>query len=208
MRHLARHAAPAVIEGSVIPFVLFVVSLRLGGITTALTTGVAYAYGRIWWRRRRGGQASSFLVLGALTLTVRTVITLCTGSTLLFFLQPSISGALTGGAFGVSAGTARPLAARFTGDLLPLPEGLLGQAPVQRFFARVSLLWGGLQVAHAALSVWLLSVLPTGSYVLVRTVGSWVLTLAAIGATVVWFRRSMARSGLRVVRATVAPCAR
>jgi hypothetical protein len=69
---------------------------------------------------------------------------------------------------------------------------------VRRFFRQISLLWAFAQTANAGLTIWLLFSQSLATFVLLRSAVSATLTLAAIAGSVLWFKRSMARSGIVV----------
>jgi hypothetical protein len=196
---VARHASVRVIEGVVIPLALFLVGLRVFGAWGAMTVGLVWAYGligaRLFMRRRVPG----ILVLGAVTITARTLIALCAHSITLYFLQPSLGSALVAGAFLVSVLVDRPLAARLAGDFCPLSTEVHANEHVRRFFRQISLLWAFAQAANAGVTIWLLFSQSIGTFVILRSVVSLCVTCSAILASSLWFRASMARNGIDVV---------
>lgn len=200
---LARHAAPHVIEGSLVPMALFVVMLRVVGVWGAVLAGAGWAYAAIAWRLVTRTRVPGLLVLGALTLTARTVLAVASGSVVVYFLQPTLGTALVAGAFLLSVPLGRPLAERLARDLCPIPPGVLAHAHVRRFFLRVSLLWAFTQFVNAAVTLWLLLSQSLGTFIVARAAVSWALTGGAILVSIAWFRHSMTRHGLlapRVVR--------
>jgi len=188
---LLRHAAPRVVEGTVLPLGVFLLGLRFLGVAGAVAAGLGFAYSAIAWRLATGRRVPGILVLGALTLTAKSVLTLATGSVFLYFLQPTLGTALVAAAFLLSVPARRPLAARLARDFCPIPPEILERAPVQRFFTQITLLWAATQLANALLTMWLLLSESVGVFVVARTVVSLTLTAAAITLSVLWFRRSM-----------------
>jgi hypothetical protein len=77
---LLRHAAPRVLEGAIAPLAVFVVALHWLGIVGAVVAGLGYAYTVLGWRLVTRRPVPGLLVLGALTLTARSVLALATGS--------------------------------------------------------------------------------------------------------------------------------
>ena len=114
------------------------------------------------------------------------------GSTFLYFLQPTIGGIFLAAAFLVSVVINRPLARRFAGDFCKLPRASLSDGRVHRFFRRISLMWGAVGLANAAAGFWLLTTQSTNVYVIASTVLSIGVTAAAVAASAVWFRRTVA----------------
>lgn len=59
-------------------------------------------------------------------------------------------------------------------------------------------MWGTVGLANAGVTLWLLMTQPTAVYVVAKTVLSVGVTIGAVVASFVWFRRSMTRNGLLV----------
>ena len=197
---LARHALPNLVEGTLIPVVVFMVTLRLVGVWGALLAGLCWGYGAIGWRLASRRRIPGILLLGVATLTARTVVAFATGSVFVYFLQPTLGTALVAAAFLVSVTIKRPLAERLAHDFLPLPPGLLANTHVRRFFLRVSLLWAFTGLANVTITLWLLLSQSIGTFVIARSATSLVLTGSAIAVSTLWFLRSMRRHGVLVGR--------
>jgi hypothetical protein len=200
LRTLARHALPHVLEGTIAPVVIFLCALRLMGPTGAMVAGLAWGYGaltvRVFTKRRIPG----LLVLGTLTLTARTMIAVLTGSVFVYFLQPTLGTALVAAAFLLSVPLRRPLAERLARDFCPIPSEVLADHRVRRIFLQLSLLWAATQLANAVVTFWLLVSQSVGTFVVARMITSSTLTVTAIALSVLWFRRTMTRHGILVVR--------
>ena len=69
---------------------------------------------------------------------------------------------------------------------------------MRRFFVRISLLWAFVNLANAAVTMWLLVSQPLATYVLAKSAGSLAATGTATVVSMLWFRRSM--------RGTVSGC--
>jgi hypothetical protein len=198
LRTVLRHAAPRFVECTLIPLVLFLVFLRLLGVWGAMTAGLVWVYSlilvRVCTRRRIPG----ILLLGALTLTARTIIAILANSVVVYFLQPSLATMLVAGAFLFSVALDRPLAGRLAADFCPLSTEMHANTHVRRFFRQISLLWAFAQAANAGITVWLLFSQSLSTFVLLRTVVSAGVTITAIIASALWFKRSMGRHGIVV----------
>jgi hypothetical protein len=193
LRDLGRHALPTVIEGTVIPVVVFWLAVRMLGPWTALLVGLGWVYVTIVRRLVLRRRVPGVLLIAAVTATCRVVVALSTHSIVLYFLQPSVGTVMTALAFLVSAGMGRPLAARLAHDFCPLPDGWSEQSWVRRFFLRISLLWGLVFLANAAFTAWLALSQSVETIALARPAGAGALTLTAIGISVVYFRRMLHR---------------
>lgn len=193
---LARHAIPHVLEGTVIPVILFYGALRLVGPGGALAAALLWSYAavlrRVVLRRRIPG----LLLLGTFALTVRTVTAALTGSMFVYFLQPTIGTVATAAAFLASVPTGRPLAERLAADFVPLPPGLVSHPVARRLFVRITLLWAFVLTANAAVTIVLLVTEPLTTFVIARSVFALVLTGGAVAGSTLWFRRTLHRHGL------------
>jgi hypothetical protein len=205
LRTLARHALPHVLEGTVVPLVLFLLTLRLVGVWGAVLIGLGWTYAAVGRRLLTGRPVPGILVLGAVTLTARTVVAMISGSVVVYFLQPTLGTALVAGAFLLSVPLGRPLAQRLARDFCPIPEDVLANTHVRRFFRRVTLLWAVTQLANASVTLWLLLSESLATFLVAKTLVSWGLTGGAILVSTIWFRRSMTRHGILARRGEPAP---
>src|SRR5438876_807395 len=97
-RVLGRHAVPRLIEGTMVPLALFVVFLHVLGVWGAMIAGLVWMYAAILVRLALRRRVPGVLVLGAITLTARTLVAIAAHSTLVYFLQPSLGTILVGAA--------------------------------------------------------------------------------------------------------------
>jgi hypothetical protein len=202
LRTLARHAVPRVIEGTVVPLALFLVTLRLVGVWGAMAAGLAWGYGLIALRVVLRRRVPGILLIGTATLTARTILAAASGSTFVYFLQPTLGTAAVAAAFLLSVAFDRPLASRLADDFCPIPADLRANAHVRRFFRQISLLWAFIQGMNVAVTLWLLFTQSIGTYVVAKTALSSTLTVSAIIISTLWFRHSMARNGIVVTFAS------
>ena len=196
---LSRHAGRHVIEASLIPLALFYSTLTFVGSTAALLTALAWSYLALGRRLVTGQRLPGLLLLGAFGLTARTLVALGTGSLFLYFLQPTLTSAVVACLFLASLLTASPMALRLATDVCPLPGDVLALPVVRRYFFRLTVLWAGVQLASAGLTITLLMSQPVGTYVWAKQVTSLGLTGTAIAVSVLWFKQSMRRNGIMVV---------
>jgi hypothetical protein len=198
LRTVLRHAAPRFIEGTLVPLVLFIVFLRFIGVWGAMLAGLVWVYSLIAVRACTGRRIPGILMLGALTLTARTVIAMLAGSVVVYFLQPSLATMLIAAAFLLSVPLNRPLAGRLAADFCPLPDDMHANTHVRQFFHQISLLWAFVQTVNAGITIWLLFSQSLSTFVVARSLMSPVVTVTAIIASALWFKRSMARHGIVV----------
>lgn len=193
---MARTAWPNVVEATLVPLVLFYATLVLVGPWTALLVALGWDYAALLRRLLSGRRVPGLLVLGTVTLTVRTGVAFASGSLWLYFFQPVLGTVAVAGAFALSSRTARPLAGRLAADFWPQAHDMAGRPDMERFFRRLSVLWAVVYSANAAVTVWLLSTRSLSTYLVAKHAVSLGLTLPALVVSVVAFRRLMVRHGL------------
>src|SRR5947207_10453932 len=201
LRTLASHALPAMIESSLIPLVLFYVTMWAAGLWVALIVALLWSYGAILRRLITGAHIPGLLLIGAVGLTARTVLAFLTGSVLIYFLQPVLSTVGIAGVFLLSVPYGKPIAERLAADFCPFPEGMLKRPPLRRFFARITLLCAFVQLTNAAMTLWLLFTRSVGTYMILKTVMSLTLTGLALAVSTIYLKLSMRRHGIMAARA-------
>lgn len=199
LRDAVRHAIPNVVEGKLVPVVLFVGLLELTGSTWALLAALAWTLGSIGIRRATDRRVPGIVVLSAIALVARTIAALATGSMVIYFLQPTITTVLVGLAFLVSVGRRNPLALKLACDILPFDDETTSHPLVRQFFVRLSLLWAMTSLVNASITIWLLLTQSTTTFVLVKSVLGPATAGVTIAIALVWFRLTMVRTGLRLV---------
>lgn len=189
---------PALIEGVIGPFAVFYVLLMVAGVRGALIGGLAWCYACLARHLVRRRRPPGTVMLGAAILTARTVIAFATGSTFVYFLQPTLGTALVALLFLATAVIRKPLIEKLARDFCPIDAAVLARPAVRRFFLHISVLWGGVLLTNAAFVFWLLLTSSLRAFVIERTASSWLLTALAIGGSIAWFLRAMRREGLHV----------
>jgi hypothetical protein len=198
-RHSLRHALPNVIEGKLVPFVLFVGLLQIASTRWALVVSLAWSIGSLLVRRLTDRPTPGIVVLSALTLGARTVVALATGSLFVYFLQPTLTTAVIGVAFLISVPLGAPLAQKLAFDLLPFDADTKTHPLVRAFFVRMSLLWAVTSMINAALTCWLLVSSSPTTFVMVKSVMGPGTAAVTIGVMLVWLKLAVARTGTSLV---------
>jgi hypothetical protein len=196
LRAIVGHAWPRVVEGTIVPVVLFVVMLQVFGIDAAVVAGLVWAYVAVLRRVVTRQPVPGIIIVGAAAITAKSAITLVTSSTAVYFLQPTLGTAVIGAAFLLSVPLGAPLAARLARDFCPLPEQTMRNPHVRRFFVHISLLWAVAQLSIAAVGGWLVFTQSTSVIAVARPASSWGVTGIAIAISTWWFYASMRRHGL------------
>jgi hypothetical protein len=192
LRHLGRN----VFIATIVPTALFYVCLVTAGLWAALIAALVWCYATLAWRLRSGRPTSALLWLTVIGLTGKTVLAFATGSTLIYFAQPAVGDAIVASAFLLSLTTARPAVARLAGEFYPMTKDVAARPRVKTLFTRLTLLWAGICVTKAAVTLWLLHTLTVTSFVTAKTV--FAPSAAAVGAaiTIVLAVRVARREGL------------
>ena len=199
LRDALRHAVPNVVEGKIVPVVLFVGLLELTGATWALLAALAWALGSMGVRRATGRRVPGLVVLSTVTLSARTVAALVSGSMLVYFLQPTITTVLVGLAFMVSVVVGAPLAMKLACDVLPFDDATREHPLVHKFFVRLSAVWAVTSLINASITVWVLLTQSTTTFVLVKSVLGPATAAVTVAIGLVVLRSMVARTGTRLV---------
>lgn len=197
-RAVLARAVPSLVEAKLVPLLLFLGCYRIWGVPAALVTALAWSVAMLGRRLVLGRRVSGLVVLGIVGLTGKTVVALLSGSLALYFLQPTLTTVLVGGAFLVSVATGRPLAERLVHDLWPIDEAWVGHAELRRFFRRLSVFWAATSLANAAITVWLLLTQSLPTFVLVKSVLGPLSAIGAILPAGILLHRALRRHGVRI----------
>ncbi len=170
----------------VAPTVLFAATLVIFNITTALLVALAWMAGATCWRWTAKRPVSGLLGLALGIMTVKTTVTLATGNTFIYFVQPAFVDLVVSAVFLGSLWSARPIVARLAPDFYPMDAVVAENAAVRELFRPLTLLWGLVIMAKGIVTFWLLTTLSTVQFVLVKGGAVISLTLTAAVVTVVW----------------------
>jgi Protein of unknown function (DUF3159) len=192
LRAIIGHLALSLLTAMVIPGVVFYVCLVSVSVWAALIAALAWCYGAIAWRMATKRRASGLLALTVAIMTVRTAIALASGDTFLYFLQPVVTDALVATGFFVSLATARPIVARLAADFYPMDSEIAERPRVQRLFWHLTVLWAFVCLCRAGVTLWLLQSQSLVTFVVLKQLSLFALTVVAVTATVsaaVWVAR-------------------
>ena len=116
LRHLAVGALPRLVEGVLIPTALFLLLLNVFGVRAAIMGGLGWSMSVIVVRRLLGRRVPTLVLVGLGVLLVRTALALATGSSFIYFLQPTLGTGTVGLVLVASALFGRPLVLRLARD--------------------------------------------------------------------------------------------
>lgn len=193
---IAGRALPNLLEATIAPAVLFYVMLVHVSAGAAMVATLAWSGGALARRLAGNQRVPSILVLSLLGLGIRTVVGLASGSTALYFVQPVLTATGMGIVFLGSLALGRPLVSSLAYDFCPLTDEVAGRPGVVQLFRRLTLLWAGVHLLTAAVTLGLLVSLPLATFVAVKTVACLAITGAGVAVTVCWSLRTVRCEGL------------
>jgi hypothetical protein len=189
---IMRRLAASVSVACVIPAVMFYLALVTVNIVAAVLVALTWTYGAIAWRWATRRPMSGLLILSVAILTVRTAITLTTGDTFVYFLQPVVSDGVVATIFLLSLTTARPVVARLAGDFYPMDLDVAGRPRIRRLFWHLTLLWALVSLVKGGVGFWLLQSQSLVDFVLIKNILVVTVTLVAVTVTI-WASTYVAR---------------
>ena len=198
LRTMLRGIGLQVVEGTLVPALIFWSMLHLTGLVWALFAGLAWSYLAIARRWLRGATLPAVLVVGALLFTTRTGIALAFHSTFVYLLTPAINAFVLAAAFGGSALLRRPLTERFARDFVGLPAHVTALVRVQAALRRLSLVWALVNIVNGAVALQLLIANHYDAVILTRSLLSPVLSGIAVACCVLMGRRALHAEGIHV----------
>ncbi len=205
LRAILRHLGLSLLWANIVPAALFYACFAAGNVWAALIAALAWCYGAMAWRVSTKRPTSGLLWLTAIGLTVKTALSMATGSTFLYFVQPAVNDASVALLFLASLATARPVVARLASDFYPMTEDVAVRPRIQRLFWRLTLLWAFVCLVKAAATLWLLESVSLGTFVAVKTVMTPAIATVGVIATVVIALQVARHEGLLHGSGTPAP---
>ncbi len=196
---LARRSLPSLLEATAIPAALFYLCLVHFGSGVAMIVVLSWSYGAVARRWLAGGRIPAILALAVLSLTVRTVLGIMSG-TFVYFLQPILTTLALAAVFLGSLCFGKPIIGRLASDFCPLAPDIAQRPAIARLFTGLTVLWAGVHLLTAATTFGLLMSLPTSTFVLLKTITSLAITVGAIVLTVSWSIRTARSEDLVMAR--------
>lgn len=196
-RHVVlRHVVPRVCEATVVPSAIFYAVWHFIGVWPALFAALGWT-GVVTVRRVvRTRQLPPLVVIVAVGLTARLALTLVSGSTFLYFLQPVVGTTVVAATFFGSLVIGRPLINRLAAEFCPLSDEAANRHGVLRLFRGLTWLWAVALLANATATLVVLLTLSPDAFVAVKSLLNPGLTCSAAAATVLWSVRVARREGL------------
>lgn len=187
-----------VLEGTVVPALLFWSVLHLVGLVPALLTALGWCYLAMARRWVSGVAVPAVLLIGALLLTTRTGVALAFDSAFVYLLTPTISAFALAAAFLGSLVVGRPLTERFARDFVGLPDHVTALRRVKQALRRLCVVWALVYALSGAVALQLLMSSHLDAALLARSLMTPLLSALAIGACVVMGRRALRSEGVHL----------
>ncbi len=203
---IVRHAWLTVLIGKVIPIVVFLGTLPLVGVDLAVLAALIWSIGVLSYQRHCGRRIAGLVVLSVVGNLARSALAIATGSTFVYFAQPTLSTIMIGLAFAVSVPLGQPLAGRLINDFCPFDAATASHPEFLRFFQSASLLWSGSSLVNGAITIYLLSTQTLTNFLVAKAFLGPALTALTLVAGLWLFRHRMRRQGVTVnIACRVAP---
>jgi hypothetical protein len=180
----------------IVPATLLWAMLELFDVTVAVLVCLAWMVLAMGWRYATKRPVSGLLVLSLGILTIKTAFTLATGSSFVYFVQPVFADVAVATVFLGSLATSRPVIARLAPDFYPMSTAVAARPEIRAHLWRLTLLWGLVILVKGAITLWLLEVLSTANFVLIKGGAIITLTLTAVLVTIAWSYIVVRQQGL------------
>lgn len=175
------------------PVLAFYIGYKLGnlaiGIVAATTLSLA-----AWQYERRCGRPGRLARITLAIVFVQATVGLIANDARAFFAPAVLTTLVWGLVFVGSVVIGRPLAGMFAGELYPFPPEVSTSATFKRIFSVVSLGWGVLLLARAALRLIVLATSSIDGFVVVSAITGVPLTAAMMTWSVWYTTRAFRRS--------------
>jgi intracellular septation protein A len=201
-----RDGALGLVLGSLLPVVLFYLTNRTWGFTTAVVCVLVWSMVVFAWHYRRTGRADVFSATTFGFACIKALAGVVSNNMQVYLAWPSLENMIYGTTFFLTALAGRPLLALYAQRLYPLsPEVRLSNA-FRRAFLVVSTVWLLGHTTRAAVRLWLLAALqPQESaaaleiYLLADTLAGWPINAALVAFTAWYPLRQLRRAGFMSV---------
>ena len=168
----------------VVPALLFYVVLVTVNVSAAVLVALAWTYLAMVWRWATGRRMSGLLLFTVAVMTVRTVFTLATGNTFIYFFQPVVSDGVVATLFLISLVSARPVVARLAADFYPMDREVAERPRIRRLFWHLTLMWALFSLVNGGVSLWLLESQSLVDFVLIKNISIISMTGLVVAVTV------------------------
>jgi hypothetical protein len=193
---VARRGLPGIIEASLIPAAIFLLTSSFLGASSAMLAVLLWGGACFLWRRHRGRTTPTLVAVTLCGLAVRTLVGVVSGSTFAYFVQPIATMIAIATVFVLSVVLGRPMVAHIAHDFCPIAPDVAKRPAVIELFAGLTVLWAAAQLLTAAATLTLLLSLNTTLFVVLKPVVTLGISAAAVAVTIWWALRTAHREEL------------
>jgi intracellular septation protein A len=198
LRSMLGSIGKQVIEGTLVPALIFWSLLHLVGLIPALLGALGWCYLAIARRWVRGAAVPAVLIVGGLLFTTRTGVALAFHSTFIYLLTPTISAFVLASAFLGSLLVGRPLTERFARDFVGLPDHITALRPVEIVLRRLCLVWALAYAVNGGVALQLLLGQHIDAVLLARSLMTPIFSAAAVAVCILMGRRALRSEGIHL----------
>lgn len=184
LRSIFTRLAGSLLVAVIIPGVVFYAAIVNWGLDVAVVLALAWTYAATVWRWATRRPMSGLLALTVSVMTAKTVFTLMTGNSFVYFFQPVVTDTLVGALFLGSLVTARPVVSRLASDFYPMTHDLASRPRIRRLFRQLTLMWAFVILAKGFVTLWLLLSQSMVSFVLLKNLAMLSLTVVGVAVTI------------------------
>ena len=181
---IGRRLAPSIVEATLIPTALFYLAYQHFGIVSAYVVTLVWSLLSVARRNVQHQPIPAIVLLAGIGIAARTIIAIASRNSFVYFFQPIIGKTVLAAVFFISVAAGRPLITRFSGDFCSMTPELAARPGIVSLYRRLTLLWATVNLLAAILTLAALLTLPTGTFIALRSMIGWALTIPAIIATV------------------------
>jgi hypothetical protein len=196
LRAVARRSGPGLLEASLIPAAIFLLTKSFLGATSAMLAVLLWGAATVTWRRHRGRTTPTLVIVALCALFVRTLVGVLSGSTFAYFVQPVATMIAIAAVFLLSVFLGRPVVARIAQDFCPISPDIAKRPAVIELFAGLTILWATAQLITAAATLTMLLSLNTTLFVVLKPFVTMGISAAAVAITITWALRTAHREEL------------
>jgi hypothetical protein len=193
---VARRGLPGIIEASLIPAAIFLLTNSFLGTRSAMLAVLLWGCASFTWRKHRGRAMPTLVIVALCGLAVRTLVGVLSGSTFAYFAQPIATMIAIASVFLLSVLLGRPVVAHIVHDFCPIDPDVAKRPAVIQLFAGLTILWAVAQLITAAATLTMLLSLDTTLFVVLKPVVTMSISAAAVTATIWWALRAAHREEL------------
>ena len=190
---MIRRAVPRLVRDGFGPLAVFFVGWKLIGLTAGIAAAALFGVS-VFVHERRRGRPAVVVRLALLLVAIRASVGLASGDATTYLAQEIGIDTLLACSVLASLASARPFAAWFTDEIVPLSQEIRESDEFRRVMCTITIVWGAYFLVRATVRLAALLTLSTDSYVLVIALSDAPFLIALLAWSIYYsagvFRRS------------------